>query len=98
MTIQEVAKKYNLSEDTLRYYEKAGMIPAVHRTPAGDQRLSTRRYWLGRARCLSTLRRLIGRSGRRLYQTLSARREDDPRSPEAAARAKEHSPRAKSLA
>jgi hypothetical protein len=27
MTIQEVAKKYNLSEDTLRYYEKAGMIP-----------------------------------------------------------------------
>jgi DNA-binding transcriptional MerR regulator len=35
MTIQEVAKKYNLSEDTLRYYEKAGMIPFVHRTPAG---------------------------------------------------------------
>jgi DNA-binding transcriptional MerR regulator len=35
MTIQEVAKKYQISEDTLRYYEKAAMIPAVHRTPSG---------------------------------------------------------------
>jgi DNA-binding transcriptional MerR regulator len=35
MTIQEMAKTYHLSEDTLRYYEKAGMIPPVHRTPSG---------------------------------------------------------------
>ena len=26
MTIKEVCEKYNISQDTLRYYEKAGMI------------------------------------------------------------------------
>lgn len=31
MTIAEVSKKYNLSQDTLRYYERIGLIPAVNR-------------------------------------------------------------------
>lgn len=35
MTISEVSQKYGLTQDTLRYYERAGMIPAVHRTDSG---------------------------------------------------------------
>lgn len=35
MTITEVSKKYNLSPDTLRYYEKVGIIPPVKRTAGG---------------------------------------------------------------
>lgn len=35
MTIAEVVKKYNLTNDTLRYYERVGMIPAVTRTSGG---------------------------------------------------------------
>lgn len=35
MTINEVSKKYNLSQDTLRYYEKIGVIPKVTRTSGG---------------------------------------------------------------
>ena len=32
MTIAEVSKKYNLTQDTLRYYEKIGLLPEVPRT------------------------------------------------------------------
>lgn len=35
MTISEVSRKYGLTQDTLRYYERAGMIPTVHRTAGG---------------------------------------------------------------
>jgi len=35
MTIAEVGKKYGLSADTLRYYERIGLIPGVGRTPGG---------------------------------------------------------------
>ena len=35
MTIAEVSKKYDLTPDTLRYYERVGMIPPVTRTPSG---------------------------------------------------------------
>lgn len=35
MTIKEVCKKYDISADTLRYYERVGVIPAVHRTERG---------------------------------------------------------------
>ena len=35
MTIKEVSEKYNISQDTLRYYERVGMIPQVHRTGGG---------------------------------------------------------------
>lgn len=31
MTITEVSKKYGLSADTLRYYERVGLIPKVNR-------------------------------------------------------------------
>ncbi len=35
MTISEVSQKYGISADTLRYYEKAGLIPPVNRKENG---------------------------------------------------------------
>ena len=35
MTIAEVSKKYDISQDTLRYYERIGLIPPVPRTKGG---------------------------------------------------------------
>ena len=35
MTIKEVSEKYDITQDTLRYYERIGMIPAVGRTSGG---------------------------------------------------------------
>ena len=34
MTIAEVSRKYDISADTLRYYERIGLIPPVPRTGA----------------------------------------------------------------
>ncbi len=35
MTIAEVCKKYDITADTVRYYEKIGLIPDVPRTKSG---------------------------------------------------------------
>lgn len=35
MTIAEVSKKYNITPDTLRYYERVGLILGVNRTKSG---------------------------------------------------------------
>lgn len=35
MTIAEVSKKMELSTDTLRYYERIGIIPEVERSESG---------------------------------------------------------------
>ncbi len=35
MTIKEVSKKFDITQDTLRYYERVGMIPKVNRTKNG---------------------------------------------------------------
>jgi len=35
MTIAEVCKKFDLTQDTLRYYERIGLIPPVHRSASG---------------------------------------------------------------
>ncbi len=35
MTIAEVSKKYDISADTLRYYERIGLIPPVPRSKSG---------------------------------------------------------------
>ncbi|OPX49507.1 MerR family transcriptional regulator [Clostridium thermobutyricum] len=35
MTISEVSKKYDISADTLRYYERVGLIPRVNRNKSG---------------------------------------------------------------
>ncbi|MBO4688119.1 MAG: MerR family transcriptional regulator [Clostridiales bacterium] len=35
MTIKEVCENYDITPDTLRYYERVGVIPEVHRTKGG---------------------------------------------------------------
>ena len=35
MTITEVSKIYNLTPDTLRYYERIGLLPSVNRSKGG---------------------------------------------------------------
>ena len=35
MKISEVSEKFNISADTLRYYEKIGLIPPVNRDSSG---------------------------------------------------------------
>jgi len=35
MTIKEVCEKFDITPDTLRYYERVGVIPEVHRTNGG---------------------------------------------------------------
>lgn len=40
MTIAKVAKKYELTPDTLRYYERIGLLPNVARTSGGIRNYS----------------------------------------------------------
>ena len=35
MQINEVSERYGLSKDTLRYYERIGLIPSVPRNASG---------------------------------------------------------------
>lgn len=35
MTISEVSEKYDISQNTLRYYERVGLIPRVNRNQSG---------------------------------------------------------------
>ena len=37
MTIKEVCEKFGITADTLRYYEKVGVIPTVGRTKGGKR-------------------------------------------------------------
>lgn len=52
MTIKEVCEKYDITADTLRYYERVGVIPAVKRTAGGirDYR-ETDIAWVDNAIC-----------------------------------------------
>lgn len=53
MTIKEVCEKYELTPDTLRYYEKAGMIPRVHRTEGGIRDYTEEDLgWVELAKCM----------------------------------------------
>ena len=40
MTITEVSKKLDIPQDTLRYYERIGLIPPVNRTKGGIRNYS----------------------------------------------------------
>ena len=53
MTIKEVSQKYGITQDTLRYYERIGMIPAVTRTAGGirDYREADLQ-WVELAKCM----------------------------------------------
>ncbi len=41
MNIAEVSKKYGLTADTLRYYERIGLLPAVARNKSGNRDYSS---------------------------------------------------------
>ena len=53
MTIKEVSEKYQISQDTLRYYERVGMIPPVIRTAGGIRDYQqTDIQWVELAKCM----------------------------------------------
>jgi MerR family transcriptional regulator, aldehyde-responsive regulator len=53
MTIAEVSKKYELSPDTLRYYERVGLIPSVSRSSGGIRNYSEEDCkWIDFAKCM----------------------------------------------
>ena len=53
MTITEVAKLYDLSADTLRYYERIGIIPGVNRNPNGIRNYNEHDCgWVSFAKCM----------------------------------------------
>jgi DNA-binding transcriptional MerR regulator len=37
LTIAEVSKKYDLTADTLRYYERIGLLPTVNKNSSGNR-------------------------------------------------------------
>lgn len=53
MTIKEVSEKYDISQDTLRYYERVGMIPRVTRSLSGHRDYQPEDIgWVELAKCL----------------------------------------------
>jgi DNA-binding transcriptional MerR regulator len=38
MTISEVSNKFNISQDTLRYYERIGLIPKIKKNKSGNRK------------------------------------------------------------
>ncbi|MBO5252350.1 MAG: MerR family transcriptional regulator [Clostridia bacterium] len=53
MTIREVSEKYGVSADTLRYYEKMGMIPPVTRNASGIRDYTAEDLrWVELAKCM----------------------------------------------
>lgn len=52
-TIGECARRSGFSMDTLRYYERIGLIDEVARTPTGQRRFNDDHLgWLGTLKCL----------------------------------------------
>ncbi len=53
MTIKEVSEKFDISQDTLRYYERVGMIPPVTRTASGIRDYQEKDLgWVELAKCM----------------------------------------------
>ena len=53
MTITEVSEKFELSQDTLRYYERVGLIPYVNRTKSGIRDYTEESCkWIELAKCM----------------------------------------------
>ena len=53
MTIAEVSKKYELSADTLRYYERIGLVPSVPRNKSGIRDYDTEScQWVELMKCM----------------------------------------------
>ncbi|MDD2971027.1 MAG: MerR family transcriptional regulator [Lachnospiraceae bacterium] len=52
MTIKEVCEKYDITPDTLRYYERVGVIPEVTRTAGGIRNYTEKDMgWVQNAIC-----------------------------------------------
>jgi len=53
MTIKDVCQKYSITPDTLRYYERVGVIPEVNRTAGGIRDYNEEDLkWVKNAICL----------------------------------------------
>ncbi len=53
MTIKEVCEKFDITADTLRYYERVGVIPEVNRTSGGSRDYTEENLkWVKNAICL----------------------------------------------
>lgn len=53
MTIKEVCQKFEITPDTLRYYERVGVIPEVNRTSGGNRDFTEEDLkWVKNAICL----------------------------------------------
>ncbi len=53
MTITEVSKEYGLTPDTLRYYERIGLLPPVTRTKSGIRNYSEKDCgWISFIKCM----------------------------------------------
>lgn len=53
MNITQVSEKYNISKDTLRYYEKVGVMPKVNRNKSGVRDYDDEACnWVGLVKCL----------------------------------------------
>lgn len=53
MTIAEVSRKYELTQDTLRYYERIGLIPSVNRSKSGIRDYNEKDCkWVEFAKCM----------------------------------------------
>lgn len=53
LTIKEVSEKYDIPSETLRYYERVGVIPSVTRTAGGIRDYSdTDIQWVENAKCM----------------------------------------------
>ena len=60
MTIKEVCEKFGITPDTLRYYERVGVIPEVRRTKAGIRDFSEEDInWVENAVCMRSAGVLI---------------------------------------
>ncbi len=57
MTIAEVSKKYDLTPDTIRYYEKEGLIPRVPRNKSGIRDFNENSCrWIEFVKCMRNAR------------------------------------------
>ena len=53
MTISEVSKKYNISQDTIRYYERIGLLPKIPRNPNGIRNFDEEACnWIAFIKCM----------------------------------------------
>ena len=53
MTIAEISKKYNVTPDTIRYYEKIGLLPTIPRTKNGIRNFDEQSCrWLEFIKCM----------------------------------------------